>query len=523
MKKRLPAFALLLMWLLPALACNLPVGPRAAPTLSSGHARQTYEAMVLPTLLAAVQTPAPFVGLATVTPPPAQPAPGEATVEPPNVSPPPQENEPYIYYAQSGDTLPVVAAHFGVETGQIAFAGPVSPDGLVDPGTPLALPAALTAADYPGALLPDSEIVYGPSAADFDIGGFINAAGGFLSGYSEQVDNETLDAAEIVRRLALETSINPRVLLAVLEYRSGWVYGQPRDPNRLDYPIGFQVATYRGLLKELTLAARQLTLGYYGWRLGTLTELDFIGGSKVRISAQMNAGSVAVQYLFTRLVDRGSWEGVLYGENSFIATYERMFGDPWQRAALVEPLFPAGLAQPTLELPFAPGERWSMTGGPHIAWGVGNPRSAIDFAPVTGEPPCQISRAWALAAAAGVVTRSEHAQVALDLDGDGKEQTGWVLFYYHLADKERVAAGTRVKLDDRLGHPSCQGVRATGTHFHIARKYNGEWIPAGLPLPFVMSGWTVQAAEKAYEGFLVKGEKIVSANPNGERTSIIIR
>lgn len=519
MKKRLLAFALLLMWLLPALACNLPLGPRATPTLSSEHARQTYEAIVLPTLLAAIQTPIPFGGLTTVTPP----APGEPTVEPSNVSPAPQEGQPYIYFAQSGDTLPVVAAHFGVEIEEIAFAGQVSPDGFIDPGTPLALPIALPVTPYPGALLPDSEIVYGPSAADFDIGGFIDDAGGFLSGYSEPVENETLDAAEIVRRLALETSINPRVLLAVLEYRSGWVYGQPRDLNRLDYPIGFQVATYRGLQKELTLAARQLTLGYYGWRLGILTELDFIGGAKVRVSPQLNAGSVAVQYLFTRLIEQRSWETALYGENNFLATYARMFGDPWQRAARVEPLFPAGFAQTTLELPFAPGERWSMTGGPHIAWGVGSPRAALDFAPVTGEPACQVSRAWALAAAPGVITRSERAQLALDLDSDGNEQTGWVLFYYHLADKERAAAGTQVKLDDRLGHPSCQGARATGTHFHIARKYNGEWLPAGLPLPFVISGWTVQATEKAYEGFLVKGDKIVSARPNGEHDSIIIR
>ncbi len=516
MKNRRLAVALLLMWLLPALACNLPLGPRTA--LPAAQATQTYQARVLPTLLAAVQPQSPFEALATVTPPPGAPA-----VEPPNISPAPQNEQPYIYFAQSGDTLPVVAAHFGVPVEQIVFAGQVSPDGYIDPGTPLALPMALPQTPYPAALLPDSEIIYAPSAADFDIGRFIEGAGGFLSTYTEAVENETLDGATIIRRLALETSINPRILLAVLEYRSGWVYGQPRDPTRLDYPIGFQVASYRGLHKELTLTARQLTLGYYGWRLGTLTELDFIGGAKVQISPQLNAGSVALQYLFTRLVEQRAWEADLYGEDGFLAVYARMFGDAWQRAAWVEPLFPAGFTQPALELPFAPGERWSMTGGAHIAWGVGSPRAALDFAPVTGEPPCVVSRAWALAAAPGVITRSERAQLALDLDGDGREQTGWVLFYYHLADMERTAVGTQVKLDDRLGHPSCQGVRATGTHFHIARKYNGEWLPAGLPLPFELSGWTAQAAEKAYEGFLVKGDKIVSARPNGEHDSIIIR
>ena len=80
--------------------------------------------------------------------------------------------------------------------------------------------------------------------------------------------------------------------------------------------------------------------------------------------------------------------------------YAEMFGDPWQgrqrRAA-----FPAGLAQPALELPFQPGEYWSLTSGPHIAWTTGTPRGALDFAPITGEPACAVSVAWVTASASG--------------------------------------------------------------------------------------------------------------------------
>jgi murein DD-endopeptidase MepM/ murein hydrolase activator NlpD len=200
-----------------------------------------------------------------------------------------------------------------------------------------------------------------------------------------------------------------------------------------------------------------------------------------------------------------------------------MFGDSWARAASIEPLFPLGLVQPPLELPFATGERWSLTGGPHEAWKTGSPRGALDLAPVTGEPACAVSRLWISAPAAGLVVRSQRNVVAIDLDGDGFEQTGWVLVFFHVADKERIPAGTWVAADDRIGHPSCEGGRSTGTHVHITRKYNGEWIAADGPLPLVLSGWQAYAGEKNYLGELRRGAQVAVASPVGPRTSIVTR
>ena len=84
--------------------------------------------------------------------------------------------------------------------------------------------------------------------------------------------------------MAENTSVNPKVLLAFLEYRSGWVRGQPFNPYQVDYPLGFYVPDYKGLYLELSLVAKELNIGYYGWRQGTLTELTFPDGSQVRIS-----------------------------------------------------------------------------------------------------------------------------------------------------------------------------------------------------------------------------------------------
>jgi murein DD-endopeptidase MepM/ murein hydrolase activator NlpD len=134
-----------------------------------------------------------------------------------------------------------------------------------------------------------------------------------------------------------------------------------------------------------------------------------------------------------------------------------------------------------------------------------------------------MSRWWVLASAGGMIARSERNVVAIDLDGDGHEQTGWVIIYMHVADKDRIAAGVSVKTDDPLGHASCEGGTSTGTHVHIARKYNGEWIAADGPLPFVLSGWQAFAGQKVYIGGMTKGSQQVVASPVGPRTSILIR
>jgi len=113
--------------------------------------------------------------------------------------------------------------------------------------------------------------------------------------------------------------------------------------------------------------------------------------------------------------------------------------------------------------------------------------------------------------------------VVVDLDGDGYEQTGWVLLYLHIATLERVRVGQWVDVNDRIGHASCEGGKSTGTHVHIARKYNGEWVAADGPIPFTLGGWTVVAGNKPYEGLLVRGDKTIIADPVGQSWSIIFR
>jgi hypothetical protein len=408
---------------------------------------------------------------------------------------------------------------------EITSSAPLPQTGLLDPDTPLLIPNRLGETTPGVQILPDGELVYSPSAIGFDIASYLSAAGGYLgNGYREYLASTGWNnGAQAVERIALDNSINPRLLLALIEYESGWVDGQPSNLAQGDYPLGHVDYYYRGLFRQMMWAVQELSIGYYGWRDGTLTSLFFPDGTILRLSPGLNAGSVAIQYFFSRTRNFAEWAQVVDPNVGFPALYARMFGDPWTLAQDVEPLIPPGLTQPALTLPFEIGQIWSYSGGPHPAWELQGALAALDFAPGSDVSGCAPSDRWILASAPGLVVRSLAGVVVLDLDGDGYEQTGWDLLFLHVATKGRVAAGVRLKAGDFIGHPSCEGGIATGTHLHFARKFNGEWILADGPLPFTLSGWVAHYGGKPYEGALTKDDKTIVARPDGSAGTKIIR
>jgi LasA protease len=481
-------------------------------------------------------TPLPF---ATFTPVIVTPTPDPTETSIPVTDTPPgsptSSIPPLLYYSQAGDALPAVAAHFGVLTSEIGAPAGSPLTGLLIPETPLLIPDSLQDVQLtPRTLiLPDSEFVYSPSAIDFDTNAYVSQANGKLNSYDQYLSaTGWTKGADEVQRIATENSINPRLLLALIEYESGWVLGQPGNLAQDDYPLGYLDFQYQGLYRQMMWAVQELSVGYYGWRTGAVTQLTLTDGITIRLAPDLNAGTVALQYFFAKRYGYDDWLQAIDPVNGFPALYARMFGDAWARAQLVEPLFPPSLTQPELILPFEENRVWSLTYGPHSAWGefadnidweVKGALAALDFAPSADETGCMISDAWVLASAPGRVVRSGNGVVVLDLDGDGREQTGWNLLYMHIAADGRVALGDWLQTGDHIGHPSCEGGVSTGTHLHFARKYNGEWVIADGPLPFTLSGWVAHAGTQDGQGSLTKGDQIVIANQNGTYESHIVR
>lgn len=358
-------------------------------------------------------------------------------------------------------------------------------------------------------LIPDSELVYGPAARGFDVRAFVTPYNGYLLGYQEEVEGRLMQGPEIVQLVADRYSVNPRLLVALLEYHSGWVTNSAVVDD--GYPMGYVKLYYEGLYKQLSWAANELNWGYYGRAEAGITSFVLGGdGQRVAFASDINDGTAGLQNLL------GSNTSATYQDwlqdvaaTGFAATFARFFGNPF--AYTVDPLWPAELTQPPLRLPWPDGETWYFTGGPHGGWAPGSAWAALDFVPAGEQLGCYDSDAWIIAMSDGIVTRSDFGGVVVDLDGDAYAGTGWAITYMHLASRDRVAAGTAVKAGDRLGHPSCEGGFSNGTHVHLSRTYNGRWVAADGPIPFAMGGWLSQGLGREYDGLLVRGEEVKSA------------
>ncbi len=434
--------------------------------------------------------------------------------------PPYSPGELVDYTAQSGDSLPALASHFNTTVDEILAANSFIPKDAttMPPGMPMKIPIyyqPFWGSEYQ--IIPDSLFINGPAQVGFDTGALVAGHPGWLKNYKEYAFDGNRSAAEIIDYVALNFSVSPRLLLALLEYQDGALSIAEMPAGISDYPLGHDDWQYKGLYMQLVWAANLLNNAYYQWKLGTLVQFDHLDGTQERPDPWQNAATVALQFYYSRLMDGDQYARAV-APDGFAQAYRSLFGDPWQA---VVPHIPGSLVQPTLSLPFLPGVTWAYTGGPHTGFGTGDPLAAIDFAPGAVTGGCTPTDEFATAVAPGVVVRSGDATVVLDLDGDGDERTGWEIFYLHIEAKDRVQVGTVMKIGDPIGHPSCEGGTATGTHVHIARKYNGEWMPADSIIPLNLGGWVAHNGAIEYAGTLTRGGRTIVACTCSDESSQI--
>jgi len=470
----------------------------------------------VPNVQPAVVQATPIPNLLVLLPPTRLPGAPILTPTPDNPHPVPSPRaDTDEYIVQYGDSLGTIAEQYGISQEQLMQANEIYDPNMLSVGQQLFIPIPRPeGSSQEFKIIPDSELVYGPSSALFDINAFVNSKGGYLSNYQEEVSDKVLSGSQIVLRVAQDYSINPRLLLAILQYQSKWLTKINPKANTLNYPIGLHDTHRAGLYRQLAWTANQLNRGYYLWRVNGASTWLLADGKVVPVSATINAGTAGVQNLFAQLYGYDEWSTAVT-EGGLYATFNEQFGFPFEQA--IEPLIPTQLKNPALQLPFEPDKVWSFTSGPHGGWDSGSAWAALDFAPPGEANGCVVSQDWVVAVGDGLIIRTGEGVVIQDLDipgdlpSDGYEQTGWVILYMHIAAHERVEPGVYLKAGERIGHASCEGGISTGAHVHLARRYNGEWIAADQNMPFILDNWVSSGSGVAYDGYLERNGKRIEA------------
>ncbi len=407
-----------------------------------------------------------------------------------------------------GETLNTIAEQYGVDGRTLMIYNNIENGNLILPGQVLRIPDSTQSnieepapqQNADSEIISDHELVYGLDARNFNIDHFLQSYDGYLLTLQEEVEGQLLGGSEIVQLVADRHSINPKLLLALLEYDAGALtQAQPADS---DYILGYENEGAEGLYRQLSWAANLLNWGFYSRADGSTTSFT-VSDTPVDFSSEISDGTAGVQnYL-------GARDGITYnrwlhdvGPDGFAELYRDLFGDSAVDAGT--PLLPDELYAPALLLPWESGETWHLSSGPHGGWNSGSAWAALDFVPSDIEYGCVPSESWVTAVAGGVITRSGLGAVVLDLDGDGYAGSGWAITYMHLDNNQRIAAGMVVDAGDRIGHPGCEGGFSNGTHLHLARTYNGRWISADGDIPFNLSGWISGGEGYEYNGWLVR-------------------
>jgi len=338
------------------------------------------------------------------------------------------------------------------------------------------------------ALVADGQFVWGSNVGAFNIEDFLKELNSPLSPYAKSIES-----------WARYYTINPRVILAVLESNYGFVSNF--DPST--------TAETAHQLIEKTSADLSLAFYQHMYELGArrkgraplLTQevrsFKFEDGTLAELTWSPSSASYALAALESkgRLLNPRLSAKALGGIGDFETAFGYFFPD-------TDPLDTSNNLEPDtlppddyFQLPFPLDATWTFS-GVH-SWSGGDlypDRSSLDFStPWSNYPDTPYKNTVAAAPGDAVILEPNPAITDIPCWVEIDHGGGWSTHYYHLVHlgaSGAVGPKSSNQLIGGIGMETCNGGWASGPHVHFSLFYNGApYDLEGLKL----SGWTIHA------------------------------
>ncbi len=375
---------------------------------------------------------------------------------------------------------------------------PVAPERDTSAPTPTALSSTPLAVDP---IFHSARITYAPDFYVPEIEALFAAYDSPLRETSFRIGDRRHSLAETLVNLSSLYNLNPRVLLALMEYQSGLIRSSAPTPEQLAWAMGYRGdgGNQRGLYNQLRWANRELrrAMRDYAERADFgLPPLEFADGARREINADVSLS----WYMLARVLAPTTTSDQLgRAIDGLVQTYRELFADPrpaptdWPAPA--EPFLHYPLDRPVRITSFFDHEAPFLRANGSLTSFWGRREAFLSYDGHTGWdygsfPPDQV-----LAAAAGTVVFAGNSDDGCATPARAvivDHGNGYRTLYWHL-DGLAVATGDEVGRGEVLGVSGSSGC-VTGPHLHFQVQYLGRDID-----PFGWCGvepdpWAMNAA-----------------------------
>jgi murein DD-endopeptidase MepM/ murein hydrolase activator NlpD len=328
---------------------------------------------------------------------------------------------------------------------------------------------------------------------------YLDTQPGPLKDFRTSVGNREHSFAEILGSQTSLYSINPQVVLALIEQQSGLITQPGTDAERLDWALNFrgENGNYRGLMTQVRWAIRELHRAQRDFPAGP--ELVYSDASHSPMPAGLNLGGYAVARVLAATTTADGLVAKLEGGNdSFVAVFTRLFGDPRVPAETVhsvaEPFLTLPLDRPYAISSFFDHDAPFLQHNGSIVTYRGDRDPVLSYDGHDGWDYAARPPAPVLAAADGTVVFAGNSD-----DGCGvayaviiDHGNGYRTLYWHLdevlIEPGPVTGGTRIGI---VGASGC----VTGPHLHFQVQFLGrDTDPYGWCGPAGQNPWAAHPA-----------------------------